>query len=287
MSFSDWTTAVGPKVQGTWNLHNNLPSDVDFFVLFSSYGGIVGQFGQANYAAANTFLDAFVQYRHKHGRPASVIDIGVMGEVGFVSQNPHLLNQFERTGMHILREQDLLDALALALERSKPSLDLTPPRQLHNIKAYCNHSQLILGLCNSIASSSQSNRVAWRRDSRMSIYHNLDKSGETSSETIDSESTHKRSLKTVLRPDIPDDDKPMIIADALAGAIAMFLIKDVAGIALDRPLAELGIDSLVAIEVRNWIRQQAGIDISVFSIVQSSSLLELAGQINLEIRSGL
>lgn len=50
-------------------------------VIFSSYSGLVGQLGQSNYASANTFLDAFVQYRHANGLPASVHDIGVIEDV--------------------------------------------------------------------------------------------------------------------------------------------------------------------------------------------------------------
>lgn len=61
MTFDDWRTASAPKVQGTWNLHNaTLKADLDFFLLFRSLSGSVGQPGQANYASANTFLDAFV-----------------------------------------------------------------------------------------------------------------------------------------------------------------------------------------------------------------------------------
>lgn len=54
MSFQDWQTAVLPKVQGTWNLHHaSIGLDLDFFLLFSSWSGLVGQWGQANYAAVS------------------------------------------------------------------------------------------------------------------------------------------------------------------------------------------------------------------------------------------
>lgn len=64
MNIEDWNPVTRPKVHGTWNLHNaTLASgcNLDFLLLFSSLSGIVGQVGQANYASANTFLDAFVQ----------------------------------------------------------------------------------------------------------------------------------------------------------------------------------------------------------------------------------
>ncbi|TRX93498.1 hypothetical protein FHL15_005470 [Xylaria flabelliformis] len=278
MSFEDWTTAVEPKVQGTWNLHQVLPCDLDFFILFSSYSGIVGQLGQANYAAANTFLDAFVQYRHQRGCTASVIDVGVMGEVGFVSQNFHIQDRIEKTGMQILREQHLLDAMALAWERSKP----LPTRPCLRGGAYEFPSQFLIGLMTSTPISSSSNRVAWKHDIRMAIYHNLDRSVDTSA----SESPRKTALKGLLGSNSSDKDRSMTIARAIAGALADFLIKDEETLSLDQPVGNLGMDSLVAMEIRTWIRQQTGVDMSVFAILQSSSLSSLGSQINQVIAKG-
>jgi hypothetical protein len=99
MTYEDWTLAVGPKVTGAWNLHNTSKQcDLDFFVLFSSLSGATGNPGQANYAAANTFLDAFVQYRHQQGLPASAIDLGLMGEIGFVSKRSRLADRLQNQG---------------------------------------------------------------------------------------------------------------------------------------------------------------------------------------------
>ncbi|KAI1738583.1 putative polyketide synthase [Xylaria scruposa] len=276
MTFADWTAAVEPKVQGTWNLHQVLPSDLDFFILFSSYSGIVGQLGQANYAAANTFLDAFVQYRHRQGCTASVIDVGVMGEVGFVSQNFHIQDRIEKTGMQILREQHLLDALALACDRSKP----LPNRPFSNNGAYKFPSQLLIGLMTSTPISSPFNRVAWKHDIRMAIYHNLDRPADT---TITTNSPRNATLKGLLASNSSDKDRTMAIARAVAGALADFLIKDKETVSLDQSIGNLGMDSLVAMEIRTWIRQQTGVDMSMFTILQSPSLLSLGDQINQEM----
>ncbi|KAI8172435.1 Highly reducing polyketide synthase gloL [Colletotrichum sp. SAR 10_70] len=124
MTFEQWQTAVDPKVQGTWNLHNALQhhqsEPLDFFFLFSSLSGLGGQIGQANYAAGNAFLDAFVQYRHSKGLACSVLDIGIMEDIGVLAREQNRLEALRATKQHCLHEQDLLDALELMIRRSQP-----------------------------------------------------------------------------------------------------------------------------------------------------------------------
>lgn len=76
MTFDDWKLSVEPKVHGSWNLHTLLPQGMDFFICLSSISGIVGSGGQANYAAANTYMDAFVRYRIMRGEKATSLDLG-------------------------------------------------------------------------------------------------------------------------------------------------------------------------------------------------------------------
>ncbi|QLI74092.1 Highly reducing polyketide synthase gloL [Metarhizium brunneum] len=285
MSFADWNTAVEPRVRGTWHLHEAISdiNELEFFVLLSSCSGIVGQWGQANYAAANTFLDAFVHFRHGQGLVASVIDLGVMGDVGFASQNHDLLENLGRMGMRILREQNLLDALVLALRASQPTQVATG--QLGSqpgdaCMTYRSPGQVLLGLNTTVPISSPLSRVPWRRDARMSIYHNL----EVLSNTGGKQTCPLRdSLRATLAPLTNNADRTATIACALTAALANFLIKDENDIPLDRPLENLGIDSLVAMEVRNWIRQQIGVELSTISIVQSPLLFHLAEDIRLRM----
>ena len=78
---------MAPKVAGAWNLHT-LTADLplDFFVCFSSAASLLGSPAQANYAAANAFMDGLAHYRHSLGLPALSINWGAWGEVGLAAQ---------------------------------------------------------------------------------------------------------------------------------------------------------------------------------------------------------
>ncbi|MCZ7458830.1 type I polyketide synthase [Streptomyces sp. WMMC940] len=111
-----------PKVDGAWNLHElTRDADLSAFVLYSSVAGVVGTPGQANYAAANAFLDALAHHRHANGLPARSLAWGLWAESSALST--HLsdadLNRLARLGLLPLGNAEataLFDA-ALALDR--------------------------------------------------------------------------------------------------------------------------------------------------------------------------
>jgi NAD(P)-dependent dehydrogenase (short-subunit alcohol dehydrogenase family) len=103
-----------PKVQGTWLLHQLTSQlDLDFFVCFSSIAALWGSKGQAHYAAANSFLDALAHYRHRRGLPALSIGWGPWMGDGMVTGEAH--DRLARIGVRSLRPEDALAALERAL----------------------------------------------------------------------------------------------------------------------------------------------------------------------------
>lgn len=153
-----------PRGHGTWNLHQAaFSAELDLFLLLSSIYGITGQPAQCDYNSANTFLDAFVNFRHGQNLPASVVDIGLMGCTGIMVRGNRELNQkLIATGYHFLGEQELLDALAIAIAYSRCGKDMC-----------MNKSQLGLGLRSSKPMTDPSTRVAWKKDARMAISHHF------------------------------------------------------------------------------------------------------------------
>jgi myxalamid-type polyketide synthase MxaD len=107
---------MDPKIRGAWNLHvMSRQKPLDFFVLFSSVVGLLGAPGQANYAAANSFLDALASYRKSIGLPALSIDWGPWSEVGMVASKAYGNSLAAFRGLASTNPKDYLSALALLL----------------------------------------------------------------------------------------------------------------------------------------------------------------------------
>ena len=285
MSFEQWQAALLPKVQGTWNLHEALltqETPLDFFVLFSSISGMFGQPGQANYAAGNSFLDAFVQYRHSLGLPASVLDIGAMEDVGYLSHNTGLLDTLKSTSMHTLHEKDLLDSLQLMIERSAPRKEFTASSQREfssKARGWVNPSHVSIGVRSTLPISAPNNRILWKRDRRTAVYRNIESASSTGGSGSNSE-----GLKQFLRDcqgnpallDLPES--VTLLAKETGITLFGFMMRSEEDLDLSVPLGSLGVDSLVSIELRNWFRQKVGVEFTVLEVVNSGSLMALGEQ---------
>lgn len=263
MTHEDWYTAIRPKVDGTWNLHNALSSDLDFFVLFSSTSGLVGQYGQANYAAANTFLDAFVQYRHGQGLAASVIDLGVMEDVGYVAESSNLLEYFRFLDANLLTEDNMREGVRLAIARSSSN-----PQEQAALK-YSNPSQITLGVRSHIPISDPANRIIWKRDRRFAVYRTMESAAPRLSTTDESLRTFLNQLASGGASNV-GGEKAEYLAKEIGRTLYGFMMKNPEDMEMDQPLSTLGLDSLVGIELRNWCRTQVGFDVSILEIMQST-----------------
>lgn len=89
------------KVQGTYSLHHALKDEnLDFFVMMSSISSVVGNMGQANYTAANYFMNRFAEYRRSLGMPAMSICWGPWEEAGMATSNNRILRNIENKGLY-------------------------------------------------------------------------------------------------------------------------------------------------------------------------------------------
>ena len=119
----DWAgfeRVMGPKISGAWHLHQ-LTSDLDFFVMFSSSVGLIGAHGQANYSAANAFLDALAHFRQASGLSALSIAWGPWDNLGMTARmDPRDRERLSQIGLQPISAEDGMAAFARLLEGVSP-----------------------------------------------------------------------------------------------------------------------------------------------------------------------
>src|SRR5204863_9825892 len=88
MTDADFHDVLRPKIAGAWNLHRHtLDRELDLFVMYSSATTLFGNEGQANYVAANLYLEALADYRRGLGLPDLAVAWGAIGDVGHLARN--------------------------------------------------------------------------------------------------------------------------------------------------------------------------------------------------------
>ena len=283
MSLDQWSAPLKPKVDGAWNLHKALSSEnLDFFFLFSSFGCMFGQWGQANYSAANTFIDAFVSYRHSLGLPASTINIGVMGDVGWVAENPEALEKLQAAASYVSQEKDFLECAELMLMRPGPM-----QQQQQESKRFVQHSQVGFGLRSTLPILSPNNRVVFRKDPRLLVYRNVEADagwtaaattqGQAGVDPADEELTRFLQGAAANMAVLRSEEAKVLLARNVGRTLFGFMLRGDDQFDVNAAMADIGIDSLVSIELRNWIRKRLGVEVNVLEITRAGSLLELGG----------
>ncbi|KAI3001897.1 hypothetical protein CBS147345_8491 [Aspergillus niger] len=261
-----WEAAINPKVKGAWNLHNVLPKNLDFFILFASLSGNLGYYGQSNYAAANTFLDAFVQYRHGLNLPASVIDLGAVEDVGFVSRHPETLKRLNNTFGQTVSEEELRNAFHLAVTRPGPG---RPDIGKHPASRHYNASQIAVGLVPT------STAAFLARDPRLSVFYNLKQGQKTQRKKQDSKlDTFVDDIKT--NPTLLDDPNSVrLISREIRRQVETLMMIEPQSDGALPTLSQIGVDSLVGIEIQNWWRSMFGVDVTLLQLLEADSFQKL------------
>ncbi|RYC59114.1 hypothetical protein CHU98_g7116 [Xylaria longipes] len=254
MSLEDWDQATQPKVQGTWNLHNVSQSRhiaLDFFVLFSSLSGIVGQSGQANYASANTFLDAFVRYRNSLKLPCTAIDLGMM--------------ESQEELFAVLEAAMAAPVQGSTGQQQSEALISSPSKYSNRV----DYNSFILGI-------SPTDNAQQKADVRFAVYHNTDGRGRGVSGSGGSSSND--ALRTLLAegrkdPDVFGSDETIVfLATEIGRKLLALLLRSDEAVDVASRTAELGLDSLVAIEMRSWWKLVFGFDIIVLDMLSIGTL---------------
>ena len=262
MTVDDFGKVCSPKVQGTWNLHNvslkqSLP--LDFFTCLSSLSGVVGQKGQSNYAAANVFLDSFCAYRHRLGLPACSIDLGVIEDVGYVSEREALGAQFDFNIWNGIDEKLLHKILRFSI------LSQTSSKNLET------GSQLITGI--QVPQRDDSPLLRDPRFSGLCFGDSMLRGGEGAESSRD-----VQAFMLLVRNKVePSSLLPIAVDIVNKQFVKTLRLSEPMEPA--KPLSGYGLDSLAAVEFRNWVWMELGTELTTLDITNAKSLLSLCEKI--------
>ncbi|KAI1319318.1 putative polyketide synthase [Xylariaceae sp. FL0255] len=268
MSYADFVTCIHPKVVGTWNLHKAAVVEqseaLDFFTMLSSISSIVGNKGQANYVAANAFLDAFASFRLHQGLAANTVNLGVITDVGYVAKQAGALEAyFDKKLWMPIREGTLRRIITYSIFQQM-NAPLNPSSR----------SQLITGLVFPLLVDNSD-----LKDDRRFGYL-ARKGGVGSTARMEDESATDQSAQAVrafTAMKASGADVPALV-NAAVGLLAEEMVRVLrleTQVEPSRPLVVYGIDSLSAVEIRGWIKLQLGVELSTLEIMNASSIIAL------------
>ncbi|KAI0534837.1 hypothetical protein GGR58DRAFT_519918 [Xylaria digitata] len=269
MTVDDYHGAAYPKVQGTWNLHQaslevqNQP--LDFFTMLSSISGVVGSKGQANYGAANTFLDAFASYRRSLGLRANTVDLGVIEDVGYVAEEGNGLEaRFDKRSWVPINESMLRRILSYSIMQQDTTTPLFKDAG----------TQLITGIAYPLPWDNSD----MAHEPRFSYLYKDRDSGTGGIEESGGGDQGDHALRTFAMLHKSGSDAATLSkagVEVLSGHLAKILRLE-NEIEPGKPLMAYGLDSLSAVELRNLIRQKMSVELSTLDITNASSLVALA-----------
>lgn len=227
---------------------------------------MIGNPGQANYAAANSFLDGFVQYRRGLGLPASLVSLGPVDEMGLMSQQPELLSKARQASHHMMGEGDVLKAFQLALLSATDGLSPTRP------------AIVVSGLSPAVMTGDP-----WlQQDARFSTLP----TGADASTTgdIDDEQLQRQLLS------FRDDPTPLIDGSCEALIIEK-LGEQIAthnGLTEEMGLDQYGsleVDSLMGLQIKHWLRRKVEVEVPLGDIIKARTVGNIAKLVTETLRT--
>ncbi|KAK7756454.1 putative PKS/NRPS-like protein biosynthetic cluster [Diatrype stigma] len=253
-TYEDWENITRPRVRGAWNLQELLP-ELDFFVALSSFLGSTGNVGQSIYAGTATFFDAFASHRNARGLPTVSIALPVVLDVGYVADR-NLTETLKSSLGATLTEAHLRTLVKGAI--IGPSSGLNRGGKAVSF---------------TFASGNDSSALAWQCFHPVALVQRMNSKQHNprSNGAGQSNEAHWNGLQNGTSSD------PLLnLLEALISKVSSITMIERDEVEADAPLANYSLDSLVSVELRNWIRRETGVDLQLPSIVGAANLRALA-----------
>jgi aryl carrier-like protein len=265
MTHKQWTQTIRSKVDSSWNLHQLLPKKLDFFILVSSLSGIYGLASQSNYAAGNTFLDALARMRAAtSGVGTSVsLDLGWMQSIGIVAEHADYRRMREQ--VHDMVPIQTQDLLALLEHYCDP---LLPPPNAEQ-------SQLLIGI--------QTPTDFLGRGEKPPPHISRPLFAGFGVVRPHAAARPKGSAGVVAAEDVAEQfrqahgakERSAVVVEATKRKLAHAVGISPDQIDPSRGLVDYGVDSLMAVELRNWVWREFGASVAVFEVMDGRDLEDI------------
>lgn len=230
---------MAPKVDGCWNLHcASLGQPLDYFVLFSSVSAIIGNPGQANYAAANAFLDGFAHYRRARGLPALSVNWGRITGAGYAERNLEVAANLDKRGF-----------LGVSTARATRMLDTLLAQDVTNVGVV---------------------PIDWSRQVNLppKFTRVMTQAGAHGGDEQQGQ-VRARILQA------PPAEQPELVKQYVAQLISRILGIPEDRLDDERPLTELGLDSLMGVELINKLENEVDVRIPNSELMKNPAALQL------------
>ncbi|MDD4617452.1 MAG: type I polyketide synthase, partial [Alphaproteobacteria bacterium] len=234
-----------PKAVGAWNLHElSAGTALDFFVLYSSVTTDIGNPGQANYVAANAYLQALAAWRRRQGLPATCVNWGPIGDAGYLTRNENIKDSLaNRLGAKSLSARQALEELEQLILKKETGITV---------------ADFDWGSLSRMLPSAKSARFdALRRTEGAG--------GSSENSTAD---IH------LLIADKPVEEVTKIVKELIIVEVAKILCIGPERIDASQPLSEIGMDSLMVVELALAIEQRMGVNLPAMALSEGSGSID-------------
>jgi NAD(P)-dependent dehydrogenase (short-subunit alcohol dehydrogenase family)/acyl carrier protein len=242
-------SVMAPKAYGAWLLHESTRDfELDCFVMFSSVSSIFGNPAQGSYGAANALLDSLAHHRRALGLPALTVNWGVLGEEGYVARNKRVADFLARQGTTELSPREVMTVLESSLAAGVT--------QVMAIRVdWAKWRQFFRGM--------QENPLLER------IFANVE--GQETGGAIS-------DLRLKIESAAPEELEG-IIGQAVRHAVGSVLRVKPDTLRDDQPLTDLGLDSLMGVEIENSIEASLGVALPAASLLRARTVGQIVALI--------
>ncbi|MGZ8226063.1 MAG: SDR family NAD(P)-dependent oxidoreductase [Methylococcaceae bacterium] len=244
-----------PKVLGAHYLHElTLDKSLDLFVLYSSVTTLFGNPGQGNYVAANLWLEALAAYRRQQGLPATCVCFGAIDDVGFLARNEKIKDALQsRIGGAALSSSSALATLEQMIMTNSPTLGVTH----YDWRALSN----------------------FLPTARAPKFHEL----ASQAPNTDSHDDHRADIKRLLE-ELSDEDLKTTFIEMLKEELSQILLVAKEKINADHSMYDMGLDSLMGVELMIAIESRFDVQIPVMALSEAPTLNKLADRLIASLR---